>query len=64
MPVYRVTIRHGEMRYRYHVEDVEAPDMREALRLAIAGLPEEAVQADIAEVRLLREPDERNTAPA
>ncbi len=64
MPVYRVTIRHGETRYRYHVEDVEADDMRAALRLAIAGMPAEAVQADIAEIRLLRDPDERNTAPA
>ncbi len=63
MPVYRVTIRHGEMRYRYHVEDVDAPDMREALRLAMAGMPDEALHADIAEVRLLREPDQRNMAP-
>ncbi len=63
MPVYRVTVRHGETRYRYHVEDVDAPDMQAALRLAAAGLPAEALQADVAEVRLLREPDERNMAP-
>ena len=58
-----MTIRHGETRYRYHVEDVDAPDMREALRLAIAGMPAEAVTADITEVRLLRESDQRNMAP-
>ena len=59
-----MTIRHGETRYRYHVEDVDASDMREALRLAIAGMPSEAVTGDITEVRLLREPDQRNMAPA
>ncbi len=63
MPVYRVTIRHGETRYRYHVEDVNAPDMRAALSLAIEGMPPEAVNADITEVRLLREPDQRDMAP-
>ncbi len=64
MPIYRVTIRYGQGRYRYHVEDVEAPGIARALALAAEHVPPEADAAgEVAEVRRLLEPDERGVGP-
>jgi hypothetical protein len=64
MPTYRVTVRHGQSRYRYHVEDVEAAHLGEAMAQAAERLPPEVAQdADVAEVRRLVEPENRGMAP-
>ena len=64
MAIYRVTIRYGQERYRYHVEDVEAPGLARALALAAEHVPPEADAAgEVAEVRRLLEPEAREMAP-
>ncbi len=63
MPIFRVTIRFGRQRYRYHVEDVEAVDLRAALLVAAARAPAEAAGGDIAEIRLLPDPEAREYTP-
>ncbi len=63
MPIFRVTIRFGRQRYRYHVEDVEAEDLRTALTVTAGHLPPEAASGDLAEIRVLPEPDQREYTP-
>lgn len=61
MPTFRVTVRYGQPRYRYHVEDLEAAHMGEAIARAAEHLPEEAArEGDVAEVRRLLEPENRD----
>jgi len=56
MSQYRVTIRHGAPRMQYHLFDVTADSLVEALRLAAEQFP--SVQgADLVEIRLM--PEER-----
>lgn len=63
MAAYRVTIRYGHPRLRYAVVDIEAADLREALRRAAELVPEEAeATADLAEVRLRADPEAREYA--
>lgn len=58
---FQVTIRYGRPRPRYHIDRVEAGDLREALQKAAAGIPEEiAADADLAEVRPASEPEARD----
>lgn len=60
---YRVTVRHGRPA-RYHVEDVQASSLPEALQVAAERMPEEvALDADLAEVRLGLDPEERQFGP-
>lgn len=61
MPIWRVTIRHGRPQ-RYHVEDVEAPDLAAVLRAA-AELAAGAPDADLAELRLAADPESRDYTP-
>ena len=64
MATYRVTIRYGGSGKRYELLDIEAPDLREALRRAAEQVPEEAAStADLVEVRLLAEPEGREYTP-
>ncbi|HUG39646.1 MAG TPA: hypothetical protein VMM12_04140 [Longimicrobiales bacterium] len=57
---YRVTIRFGAPRARYEMLDVEAEDLRGALREAAEKMPAEvAATAELAEVRRQSRPDER-----
>jgi len=63
MPLYRVTIRFGAPQ-RYHVLDITANSLREAMRQAAENYPEAAMQdADLAEIRVQRDPDERVFTP-
>ena len=65
MPSYRVTIRYGAPRALYEVLDVEAADLRAALRTAADRLGDAIVAtADLAEVRVQRGPDAREFTPA
>ena len=64
MPHYRVTIRFGAPRARYKVLDLEAEDLRAALRRAAAEMPEEvADSAELAEIRRQADPDRRQFTP-
>jgi hypothetical protein len=64
MPSFRMTVRFGQPQ-RYHVIDVDAGDLREAMRLAADGFPDDvAGTADLLEIRVQAEPDSREyTAP-
>jgi hypothetical protein len=58
---YRVTVRYDGGGLRYHVETVEASDLRGALEQAARGLPEDvASRADLAEIRPAVDPEDRS----
>jgi hypothetical protein len=60
MPLYRVTIRFGSPKQQYHVLDLSANSLREAMRMAAAEYPEAAAEnADLVEIRRQVDPDER-----
>jgi hypothetical protein len=64
MPLYRVTIRFGAPRQQYHVEDLTANSLREAMRMAVEQFPDAAAStADLVEIRRQLDPDERESAP-
>ncbi|HSJ05869.1 MAG TPA: hypothetical protein VK936_04145 [Longimicrobiales bacterium] len=64
MPLYRVTIRFGSPKQQYHVDDLTANSLREALRMAVERFPEAASDAaDLVEIREQVDPDEREFAP-
>jgi hypothetical protein len=64
MPLYRVTIRFGAPKQQYHVDDVTANSLREALRMAVELFPEAAADAaDLVEIREQVDPDEREFTP-
>lgn len=57
---FDITVRYGGRRQRYHTYRVEAGDAREALRAAADALPDEvAPEADLVELRVAVDPDER-----
>ncbi|HUF51627.1 MAG TPA: hypothetical protein VMN60_12370 [Longimicrobiales bacterium] len=63
MPHYRVTIRFGSPRPQYHVQDLAANSLREAMRMAVDEFPETAMQAaDLVEIRTQTDPQERELA--
>jgi hypothetical protein len=60
MTQYRVTIRFGSPKQQYHVMDLTANSLREAMRMATEDFPEAAHQdADLMEIRRQTQPDER-----
>jgi len=64
MPLYRVTIRFGAPKQQYHIDDIEASSLRDALRVAGERFPDDALQsADLAEVRRQVEPETRSFVP-
>lgn len=64
MPHYRVTIRFGAPKQQYHVDDLTANSLREALRMAVDLFPETATDsADLVEIRQQVDPDEREFTP-
>lgn len=63
MPDYRVTIRHGARSHRYHVQDIRAETLREALRAVADGFPDAAADADLIEIRHQVDPDARAFTP-
>jgi hypothetical protein len=59
MPLYRVTIRFGSPRQQYHVQDLTANSLREAMRMAFEEYPETAMtDADLVEIRRSKSADE------
>lgn len=64
MSLYRVTIRFGAPRQQYHVMDLTANSLREAMRMAAEQYPEAAAhEADLVEIRRQVDPDEREFGP-
>ncbi|HSJ24224.1 MAG TPA: hypothetical protein VK929_06110 [Longimicrobiales bacterium] len=64
MPLYRVTIRVGSPGQQYHVEDITANSLREAMRQAVDRFPDSAAaDADLVEIRRQADPDAREYGP-
>lgn len=64
MPNYRATIRFTEAGQKYEVVDVMANSVREAMRMVAEQFPDEALAtADLVEIRLQADPEEREYAP-
>lgn len=64
VPSYRATIRYRTDRQRYHMEDVDAPDLRAALSALMSRFPDElAASADLLEIRRQLDDDERAFTP-
>lgn len=60
MPSYRVTFRYGAPRVLYEVLDVDAADLRTAMRTAADLVPETvASSAELVEVRVQTDPEAR-----
>jgi hypothetical protein len=58
---YQVTVRYGTRRQRYHTYVVEAEDAASALRVASEQMPPEiSAEADLVELRVAVDPDERS----
>lgn len=63
MSLYRVTIRFG-VPHRYHVEDVRAASLEDALRRAADAFPSGIAEtADLLEIRRQLEPEQREFTP-
>lgn len=64
MPHYRATIRFRTDRQRYRMEDVQAPDLRAALRDLADRFPDDIVDSsDLVEIRRQADPDAREFTP-
>lgn len=64
MAHYRVTIRFGAPRQQYHVMDLSANSLRDAMRLAVEQYPEASIaDADLIEIRRQTDPDAREFVP-
>ena len=64
MPSYRVTFRYGGPRVLYEVLDIEADDLRGAMRAAADEMSEEvAGTAELVEVRTQTDPEDREYGP-
>ena len=64
MPSYRATFRYGGPRPQYAMLDIEAADLRAALRSAADWLADEVAEtAELVEVRRQTEPEEREYTP-
>jgi len=60
MPHFRVTVRYGRPRPQYEVLDLEGEDIGEAMTAAVGALaPEVRAAADLVEVRVLVDEEER-----
>lgn len=65
MPSYRITIRYGAGGgMRYHVDDVTAATLADALRSAAERMPAHVgASADLVEIRVQADPDGRSFTP-
>ena len=60
MATWQITVRYGERYQRYHTLEVDAEDIRDALRHAADGVPDEVAEhADLTEIRVAVDPDAR-----
>lgn len=64
MPSYRATFRYGGQRPRYEMLDLEAADLRSALRSAAEQVSDAAAEtAELVEIRRQADPEERVYTP-
>lgn len=57
---FQITVRYGGRYQRYHTFQVTAADAREALEAAARDMPAEiAAEADLVEMRVAVDPDDR-----
>lgn len=57
---FKVTVRYGGARKRYHLVSVTARNVREAMRLAVEDISDEiAAEADLVEIRPAPQPEGR-----
>lgn len=57
---FQVTVRYGSRYQRYHTFEVDVANARDALAAAATRIPEEiAREADLVEVRVAVDPDDR-----
>jgi hypothetical protein len=57
---FQITVRYGGRYQRYHTYQVSAADAREALQAAARAMPPEiAAEADLVEIRVAVDPDQR-----
>ena len=64
MPSYRATFRYGGARPQYEMLDIEAENLRSALRSAADRLNETvAATAELVEIRVQTNPDQREYTP-
>jgi hypothetical protein len=64
MTIYRMTLRHGAPRQRYHVVDIDAPNIRAALMQAVNAFPADGESTgDLIEIRVHVEPEQRDYTP-
>ena len=64
MTIYRMTLRHGTPARRYHVVDLEAPNLRAALMQAVNAFPPDGENtADLIEIRVHIDAEQRNYTP-
>lgn len=64
MPSYRATFRYGGSRPRYEMLDLEAENLRVALADAAEQISDEVAEtAELVEIRLQTDPDEREYTP-
>ena len=64
MPSYRATFRYGGAHPRYEVLDIEAADLRAALGEAAERVSEDVIaSAELLEIRVQTDPDEREYGP-
>ena len=58
---FRMTLRHGSPGKRYHVVDLEAPDIRAALMQAVNAFPPGGeATGDLIEIRVHVDPEARD----
>jgi hypothetical protein len=64
MRVFRMMVRWGVGQHQYHMVDLRAESLPEALRAGAAQLPADvAASADLAEIRVRVEPQQRAFGP-
>lgn len=64
MPSYRITFRYGAPRALYEMLDIDAADLRAAMRAAADQVSEDvAASAELVEVRVQRDDDDRTFTP-
>lgn len=64
MPSYRITFRYGAPRALYDMLDIDAADLRAAMRAAADQVAEEVAEsAELVEVRVQKDDDDRTFTP-
>jgi hypothetical protein len=64
MTIYRMTLRHGARGKRYHIVDIEAESLRDAMMQAVNAVPGAMdASADLVEIRVHVDAETRDYTP-